>query len=146
MVGAQQVGGICKVNKVRLKFNAISNLIGEHFIISIRLLSISESIPKLNMRIYTTYKKLKRVSTRADPCHRSRDVRPRLPLPAPHHRPPPRCSPTPTSAHDDDAAHSPPCAYRGGTAGVMPTYPHPQGPCNTCRPRSTPIPFDMVQS
>jgi hypothetical protein len=34
MVGTQQLGWKCKVNKVRLKFNAISILVGQHFIIN----------------------------------------------------------------------------------------------------------------
>jgi glutamate mutase epsilon subunit len=34
-VGAQQMGGICKVNKVRLRFNAVSILFCQHFIINI---------------------------------------------------------------------------------------------------------------
>jgi hypothetical protein len=34
MVGAQQVGWKCNVNKVRLKFNAVNILVGQHFIIN----------------------------------------------------------------------------------------------------------------
>jgi hypothetical protein len=34
MVGAQQVGEKCKVNKVRLRFNAVSILVGQYFIIN----------------------------------------------------------------------------------------------------------------
>jgi hypothetical protein len=41
MVEAQQVGWKCKVNKVRLKFNVVSILVGQHFIINTWLLSIS---------------------------------------------------------------------------------------------------------
>jgi hypothetical protein len=51
MVGAQQVGEICKVNKVRLKFYTVSILVGQHCIINIWLLSIIVSHPKIKMSI-----------------------------------------------------------------------------------------------
>jgi hypothetical protein len=57
MVGAQQVGWKCKVNKVRIKFNAVSILVGQHFIINTWLLSIS--IYQTQLSIIHNHHKLK---------------------------------------------------------------------------------------
>jgi hypothetical protein len=47
MAGVQQMGGICKVNKVRLRFSAVSILVGCYFIINNLLLCVSVSLPKI---------------------------------------------------------------------------------------------------
>jgi hypothetical protein len=57
MVRAHQVGWKCKVNKVRLKFIAISILVGQHFIINTWLLSIS--IYQIQLSIIHNHHKLK---------------------------------------------------------------------------------------
>jgi hypothetical protein len=41
MMGPHQVGRKFKVNKVRLKFNAVSILVGQYFIMNTWLLSIN---------------------------------------------------------------------------------------------------------
>jgi hypothetical protein len=57
MVQAQQVGWKCKVNKVRLSFNAVSILVGQHFIINTWLLSIStyQTHIKHKQKIFSIY-------------------------------------------------------------------------------------------
>jgi hypothetical protein len=48
-VGAQQVGWKCMVNKVKLRFNAVNILIGQHFIINTWLLNISKYQTQLSI-------------------------------------------------------------------------------------------------
>jgi hypothetical protein len=57
MVRAQQLGWKYKVNKVRLKFNVVSILVGQHFIINTWLLNIS--IYQTQLSIIHNHHKLK---------------------------------------------------------------------------------------